>query len=125
MRLRGKPRDRALVDAPPIEREDARQSSHHVVQVLEHPAGYAVVDDLANGAAIERGHGRPARHRFGEHEPERLAGLNRIEERACSAVELHLGVEVRLTEIDDVDRRPRAGRLSPGSRLRLRPREST
>ena len=88
-------RDGALADAPAIEREHARQAGRHLVEVVEDDAGDAVVDDLADGAAIERGDRRAAGHRFGEHQPERLARLNRVEQRARAAVQLHLGVDSR------------------------------
>ena len=87
----------------------------------KHDAGHVVVHDLAHRAAVERRHRRAARHRFGQHEAERFARLNRIEQRARAAVELHLVVEVRLRRSRRCACRPRAARLSRGSRPRRRP----
>ena len=95
-------RDRALADAPAIEAEHARQPVDHLLEVVEHDAGDALVDDLADRAAIERGDRRAAGHRFGQHEAERLARLDRVEERPRAAVQLHLGREVGLADVDDL-----------------------
>src|SRR3954464_5982756 len=86
--------DRLRANATAVEVEHARQFVGHLLEVFEDHPGHPMVHDFADGAAIERGDGRPACHRFGEHESERLARLNRVEQRARGAVELHLGVEV-------------------------------
>src|SRR5260370_18782993 len=70
------PLDGALPDTAPVEVEDARQLVGHLLEILEHQAGHAVVHDLPHRAAIERGHRCAARHRLGEHQPERLARLD-------------------------------------------------
>src|SRR3954451_1500597 len=93
--------DCAIAHAAAIQIEDARKLVRHLLQVVEDHAGHPLVHDLAHGAAIERGDGRAARHRFGEDEPERLARLNRVEQRARAAVQLHLRVEVRFAEVHD------------------------
>src|SRR5947209_10858941 len=59
--------DRALADAPAIEIEDARQLVRHLLEIVVHDPRDAVVDHLADGAAIERRHRRAAGHRLGEH----------------------------------------------------------
>src|SRR5262252_1298949 len=89
-------RDRALANPAPIEVEHARQLVGHLLEVLEDHPGHPMIDDFTDGTAIEGGDRRSAGHRLGEHEPERLARLDRIEQRACGAIELHLGVEIGL-----------------------------
>src|ERR1019366_368745 len=78
---RPEPRDRALVHAAAIEVEDARQVVDHLLEVLKDHAGDALVHHFAHRAAIERGDRRAARHRLGQHQAERLARLNRVEQR--------------------------------------------
>ena len=102
MRCDAEPLDRAFADAAAIECEHGRELRHHRVEIVEDHAGDALVDDFADGAAIERGDRRAARHRFGEHQAERLARLNRIEQRARAAVQLHLRGEVRFAEINNL-----------------------
>src|SRR5919197_4631397 len=87
-------RDRAFAHAAAIQIEDARQLVHHLLEVVEDDAGLAVVDYFTNRATIERGDRRSARHRLGEHEAERFARLNRVEQRPRAAVQLHLRLEV-------------------------------
>src|SRR3989449_7079923 len=58
-------RHSALMDPLPVEIEHAVQIVHHLLEVVEHQARDAVVHDFADGAAIERGDRRAARHRFG------------------------------------------------------------
>src|SRR5581483_7059752 len=96
------PRDGVLAHAAAIEIENARQLVGHLLQIVEHEPGHPVVDDFAHGALVEGGHRRAARHRFGEHEAERLARLDRIDQRARAAVEPHLGGEVGLAVVHDV-----------------------
>src|SRR6185503_15193027 len=69
--------DRAIVDAAAIEIEDARQLVGHLLEIGENHPGHAFVDHLAHGAAVEGDDRRAARHGLGEHQAERLAGLNR------------------------------------------------
>src|SRR5438445_10163553 len=61
--------DRALANTPAVEVEDPWQLVHHLLEVREHDAGDPLVHDLADGAAVQRGHGCAARHRLGQHEP--------------------------------------------------------
>src|SRR5439155_22714494 len=70
--------DGVLADTPTIEREHARQVVDHPLEILEHDPRNPVVHHLADGAAIERGDGCAARHRFGEDEAEGFARLNGI-----------------------------------------------
>ena len=83
-----------------IERQHARQAGHQRVERVEHAAGDAVLDHLAHRAAIERRDRRAAGHRLGEHEPERLARLHRIEQRARAAEQRRLGLVGHLADVD-------------------------
>src|SRR4051812_48800023 len=69
----------ALADAAAIEREDGCQIRGHRVERLEDHSRHAFVNDLSDGAEVERNDGRAARHRLGQHEAERLARLHRIQ----------------------------------------------
>ena len=100
--LDAEPRHRLAPDARPVQGEDARQAVDHLLEVVEHDPGDAVVDDLADRAAIERRDRSAAGHRFGQDEAERLARLNRIEQGAGAAEQPDLGIEVGLAEIDDL-----------------------
>src|SRR5712671_1543032 len=60
--LDAEPRDRAFADRAAIQREHGCQVSDHAVEAVEDHAGDAFVDDLADGAEIERDDGRSARH---------------------------------------------------------------
>src|SRR5213076_3287827 len=94
-------RDRPFTDAPAIQFEHARQIVDHLFEIGEDASRNAFVHDLADGSAIERSDWSAARHRFGEDEPERLARLNRVEQRARAAVQLYFGGVVRLAVVDD------------------------
>src|SRR5581483_8834120 len=50
---RPEPLDRPLAHAPAVEGEHARQLVRHVLEIVEHDAGHAVVDDLADRALVE------------------------------------------------------------------------
>src|SRR4051812_12318609 len=47
-------RDGALADAAAIEREDGGEVRDHLVEIVEDPARDAFVDDLTDGALVER-----------------------------------------------------------------------
>src|SRR5882724_537891 len=79
--------DGAIVHAAAIEVERARQPARHLFEVVEDHSGDPFVHDLPHRAAIEGDDRRAAGHRFGEDEPERLARLNRVEQRAGAAVQ--------------------------------------
>ena len=85
-----------------IERQHPIEAVHHRVDVREDHPGDAIVNDLADRAAVERGDRRAARHRFGHDETERFASLNGIEQRARAAVQLHFRLEIRFADIDDL-----------------------
>src|SRR5262249_12462208 len=85
-----------------IEPGYAIESGDHPIEVLEHDTGDTVVHDFTDRSAVERGHWSAARHRFSHHEAEGLAGLNRIQQRSCAAVQLDLRLEVGLTDVDDL-----------------------
>src|SRR5262245_50302167 len=92
----------ALTDARAIDAKHARQTTHHLLQIVEHHAGQAFVHHFAHSAAVECGHGRTAGHRLCQDEPERFAFLNRIQERACPSKQLHFRGKVRLSMVNDL-----------------------
>src|SRR5262245_57080694 len=94
--------DRALADTAPIEIEHARQLVGHLLEVLEDHPGHPMIHDFTDRALVERGDRRAAGHRLGEHQPERLASLYRVEQRARGAIQLDLGIEVSLAVVDDM-----------------------
>src|SRR4051812_18655737 len=94
--------DRFCADVSAIQGQHPREAVHHRVDVAEYAAGHSIVHELADGAAIERCDGRAARHCFRENEPERLAGLHRVEQRARAAEQFHLRIEVDFTDIYDL-----------------------
>jgi len=55
------------------------------VEIVEDAAGDSLIDQFSDSAAIERRHRSPAGHRLGQHQPERLVGLNGIEQRPRAA----------------------------------------
>src|SRR4051794_4563615 len=95
--------DRALVHAASIEIEDARQTAHHRLEVVEDQSGHALVDDFADRAAVEGDHWRAAGHCFGEHQPERLARLDWVDQRPRASIQLHLRLKISLAKVDDAD----------------------
>src|SRR5262245_35197052 len=51
---RAEPRDGALAHAPAVEIEHARKSVDQFLEVVEHFAGHAFIDDFAHRALVER-----------------------------------------------------------------------
>src|SRR6202035_1020416 len=94
------PGHRAIVHTATIEIEHAGQPARHLFEVVEDQAGDAFVHDLPDRTAIERDDRRAASHRLGEDQPKRLARLNRVEQRAGAAVQLHLRLKIGLAEVD-------------------------
>ena len=66
------------------------------------PTGYAVVDDLADGAPTKSGNGCAAGHGLQDDETEGLTRLHGIEQSSRPAEERHLRGEVYLAGVDDV-----------------------
>src|SRR5712691_13559136 len=98
---RAEPGDGALVHATAIEIEDPRQIVGHLLEIVENHSGDAFFDDLSNGAAIEGGDRRAAGHRLRQDEAERLARLNRVEQRTRAAEQLHLRLKISFPVEDD------------------------
>src|SRR5262249_50524865 len=94
--------DRARAHAAAGQGGHARQIVGHLFEIVEDHPPDSPGPHFPHGAAIERGDGRAARHGLGEDEPEGLARLNGVEERARATVELHLRVEVGFAKIHDM-----------------------
>src|SRR5206468_333556 len=84
----------AAMDLGPVEREDTTETGHHLIEILEHDTCDAVIDDLADRAAVQRRDRRSARDRFSKHEAERFRRLDGVEECARSAVQTNLCTEI-------------------------------
>src|SRR5262245_40009277 len=90
-----------FANSPAVEVEHAAQPVGHLLQILEDHSRDPVVNDFANRAAIEGRDWRSTRHGLGQDETERLRRLNRVEQRACAAVQLDLCRMVGLAVIND------------------------